>query len=495
MAQTLPSKLSDVDIYPCKEAEITLCTDSLLQMKPFQTLPPDRLDWICDRAEHIRLAPGEVLVREGDPSKGFFIQISGQITVTRRSHGADIPVGRHESPSFFGEIQVLTQDPVPVTLTADTTTDLYRLVCPDFLEVLHSCREFERDIFRTVGERLRGLESFIRGREKMAALGTLAAGLAHELNNPAAALVRALRDFKPAVLELERMNLVYGQRQVDEDHTQQWLDLRDRGYEALTNSKSDPLTQGEREDALTDWLEGYGVENAWKLAEPLANAAIEPAMLEAMVERWRDDPTELHDMGIRWLALSFDVMGMIKNGLEGAERISTLVQSMKSYSYMDQGAQQQVDVHSGLEDTLRLLAFKLKNGIAIERHYAPNLPEVMAFGSELNEVWTNLIDNAIDALEAGTPDGAPPKITIRTDCFRTDQRNNYIRIQIEDNGPGIPLEIQNRILDPFFTTKPMGKGTGLGLDAVRRIVENHHSGSLMISSVPGQTCFAVSLPC
>lgn len=466
-----------------------LCSESLSQIQPFQTLPPERLSWICDRAEHLQLTPGEVLVREGDPPKGFFIQLSGQITVSRLSNGVEMPIGRHESPSFFGEIQALTEDRVPVTLTADTETNLYRLTCVDFLDLLHSCREFEKDIFRTVGKRLRGLESFIQTREKMAALGTLAAGLAHELNNPAAALVRILKDVKPAMLELQRMNLVYGQRQVDEAHTQQWLELRDRGFQAIANPKNDPLAQGDLEDALTDWLEDYNVEDAWKLAEPLAAGEIDPATLDSMVDRWRDDSTELRDMGLRWLALSFDVMSMVRNGLDGAERISTLVQSMKSYSYMDRGAQQQVNIHDGIEDTLRLFAFKLKSGIKVDRHYDRNLPEILAFGSELNQVWTNLIDNAIDALKEGVPDGAPPQISIRT-C----QKGNFLRIEVEDNGSGIPPEIKSRILEPFFTTKPMGKGSGLGLDVVRRIVENLHGGSLMVESAPGRTCFTVLLP-
>lgn len=466
-----------------------LCSESLLQMKPFQVLPAERLAWICDRAEHIQLAPGEVLVREGEPSKGFFIQLSGQITVYRQSNGVDMPVGRHESPSFFGEIQVLTEDLVPVTLTADTDTDLYRLSCADFLEVLHSCREFEKDIFRTVGRRLRGLESFIQSREKMAALGTLSAGLAHELNNPAAALVRVLRDFKPAMLELQRMNLVYGQQQVDEAHTQQWLEVRDRGFQAIANPQNDPLAQSDREDALTDWLEEYGVEDAWKLAEPLAAGAVDPATLDALMAPWRDNTTELHDLGLRWLALSFDVMGMITNSLDGATRISTLVQSMKSYSYMDRAAQQRVNIHDGIEDTLRLFVFKLKHGIKVNRHYGQNLPEIMAYGSELNQVWTNLIDNATDALTEGTADGEVPQITIRT-----YQQGNHLHVEVEDNGPGIPPMVKNRILEPFFTTKPMGKGSGLGLDIVRRIVENRHGGSLMIESAPGRTCFGVSLP-
>ncbi|MGK7911025.1 MAG: sensor histidine kinase [Synechococcus sp.] len=466
-----------------------LCKESLLQMKPFQTLPQERLDWICENAEPIHLEAGDVLVREGERSKGFFIQICGQTTISRLSHGTDMPIGRHLSPSFFGEIQVLTHDLVPVTLTADTPTQLYRLNCNDFLEILHSCREFEKDIFRTVEQRLRGLESFIQNREKMAALGTLAAGLAHELNNPAAALVRVLKDIKPAILELQRMNLVYGQQQPDDEHTEQWEALRDRGFEAILHPKNDPLAQGDREDALTEWLEDYGVEDAWKLAEPLAAGEVDLQILDGLTERWRDTSTELREMGLRWLALSFDVMSMVVNGLDGAERISTLVQSMKSYSYMDRAAQQEIDIHDGIEDTLRLFAFKLKHGIKVDRMYNRELPKLMAYGSELNQVWTNLLDNAIDALNDGIPDGSKPKISIRT-CLK----NNCLRVQVVDNGPGIPPDVKERILDPFFTTKPMGKGTGLGLDVVRRIVENRHGGSLLIESVPGKTCFEVLLP-
>lgn len=469
-----------------------LCVESLAQIKPFDKLPVSRLKWICDRAESIHLSPGQILVKEGEKPLGFFIQISGQITVTRISNGVDMPVGRHESPSFFGEIQSLTEDLVPVTLTADTDTELYRLDCCDFLDLVHSCREFEKDIFRTVGMRLRGLESFVRTREKMAALGTLSAGLAHELNNPAAALVRVMKDIKPALLELQRMNLVYGQQQPDEAHTQQWFALRDRGFEAIGSPENDPLAQGDREDALTDWLEDYGVEEAWKIAEPLAEGHITPDDLEPIVSCWRDRTTELRDMGIRWLALSFEVMGMIRNGLDGAERISTLVQSMKSYSYMDQSAQQEIDIHDGIEDTLRLFAFKLKHGIQVERKYNKDIPKMMAYGSELNQVWTNLIDNAIDALQEATgehPTGEKPLITIRT-C----EKNGNVLVEIEDNGPGIPDEIKNRILEPFFTTKPMGKGSGLGLDVVRRVVQNRHSGALLIDSQPGRTRFSVRLP-
>ncbi len=466
-----------------------LCSETLSQMEPFNQLPDSRLLWVCDRAEQIHLAPGEILVKEGDKPRGFFIQTQGQISVSRMSNGVDMPVGRHESPSFFGEIQALTEDLVPVTITADTQTELYRLDCCDFLDLVHSCREFEKDIFRTVGRRLRGLESFVQTREKMAALGTLSAGLAHELNNPAAALVRVMKDIKPAMLELQRMNLVYGQQQPDDKHTAQWFEARDRGFEAIAHPENDPLAQGDREDALTDWLEDYGIDDAWKLAEPLASGHVETETLDCLMKNWREDKTELREMGIRWLALSFDVMGMIRNGLDGAERISTLVQSMKSYSHMDQAAQQKIDIHDGIEDTLRLFAFKLKQGVTVERKYNKALPELTVFGSELNQVWTNLIDNAIDAIEEGTPDGSSGKIVIRT-C----QKNESLLVEIEDNGPGIPAAVRNRILDPFFTTKPMGKGSGLGLDVVRRVVQNRHGGSLLVESVPGRTVFSVRLP-
>jgi len=466
-----------------------LCSKSLVQIEAFRTLPPDRLDWICTAAEHLRLSPGEVLVQEGEPSKGFFIQLSGQIAVSRLSQGIDMPIGRHESPSFFGEIQALTEDLVPVTLTAESEVDLYCLTCCDFIDLLHSCRDFEKEIFRTVGKRMRGLESFIQTREKMAALGTLSAGLAHELNNPAAALVRALKDVQPALLELQRMNLRYGQQQVDEAHTQEWLEVRDRGFKAIATPTNDPLEQGDREDALTDWLEDYGVEEAWQLVEPLASGAVDPATLAQLTERWHHETGELRDMGIRWLSLSFDVMAMIRNGLDGAERILELVQSMKSYSYMDRAAQQQINIHDGIEDTLRLLQFKLKHGITVERQYDQSLPEIMAFGSELNQVWTNLLDNAVYALSEAPLIDAQPTIKIRT-----SQQGDCIRVEIEDNGPGIPAEVQKHILDPFFTTKPMGQGSGLGLDVVRRTVENRHGGSLAVESRPGRTCFAILLP-
>lgn len=460
-----------------------LCVDDLVKLNAFQTLSEARLQWLCDRAQALNLPRGEVIEEEGNAPQGFFILISGRIGVTRACEGAQMPIGRFDAPHFLGEIAVLTGGPVLATVRTQTDCCLYQIASEDFLKVLHECREFEQAIFQEVQQRLRGLESFIRGREKTSALGTLSAGLAHELNNPAAAVVRALRDVVPAIQDLERMTLIYGQRNVEPEHTQQWLDVREQGYQTILHGQIDPITLGEREDQLLDWLENYGVDDGWKLAEHLAVGGIQPAILDKLMDRWRNDPTELREQGLRWLALSFDVMLMLKAGLQGAERVNTLVQSMKSYSHLDRGAQQFVDIHDGLEDTLQLFSPRLKQSIEVRRVYDNTLPQILAYGSELNQVWTGLIDNALDAMT----DRGILEIS-------TGREDDSLQVEVIDSGTGIPADIQSRIFEPFFTTKPVGRGTGLGLDAVRRIVENRHQGTITFDSKPGRTRFTICLP-
>ena len=259
--------------------------------------------------------------------------------------------------------------------------------------------------------------------------------------------------------------------------------VRDDGYEMILHDRVDAMKLSDREEELLEWLEIYGVANAWNVAEPLAIGGVTIKTLDTLTARWRDDPTEFRDLGVRWLALSFDVMSMIKSGLRGAERIAELVQSMKAYTYLDQGVQQVVDVHQGIEDTLQIFSHRLKPRIEVRRCYDRSLPQINAYGSELNQVWTHLIDNAIDAMDGN----GNLKIT-------TTRDGNSVCVEITDSGMGIPPEIQSRIFESFFTTKPVGQGTGLGLDIVRRIVENRHQGTIALESRPGETRFSIRLP-
>jgi len=460
-----------------------LCTEDLLQLELFQKLPATRLNWLCERIFQVKVSAGDTLVREGESPRGLLLLLEGQVNITRLSEGINMPIGQHQAPAFFGEVPILTDEPVSVSLHTVSDCRIYEISSDDFLTLLHECRDFERCIFRVLASRIRGLESFVRSREKMAALGTLSAGLAHELNNPAAAVVRALKSVIPALTELERMNLVYGQRNTGQEDTEKWLRVRDAGYQTIIERPLDSITVSVREEQLLEWLEDYKVENPWNLAEPLAEGGIEIETLERLTEAWRNDSTELRDMGVRWLALSFEVMSTIKSGLRGAERISELVQSMKSYSYLDRGAQQFVDVREGIEDTLRLFSYRLKQGVEIRRCYEQDLPKINAYGNELNQVWTNLIDNALDAMGG--------KGLLELTIVR---EGNFIRVDITDSGTGIPPEIKSRIFESFFTTKPVGEGSGLGLDIVRRIVENRHRGTISLESEPGKTRFSIRLP-
>jgi signal transduction histidine kinase len=453
-----------------------LCNNDLLKFELFQLLPQASLDWLCERASERKLNAGDILVQQGDLLRGLFVIVEGQIDVSRLDQGVDMPVGHHQAPAFLGEGPILTQDPIFVTLRAVTECRIYEILRDDFLTLLHECRDFERYVFRILSSRERGLESFVRNREKMAALGTLAAGLAHELNNPAAVVVRSLKTILPALNELQQITLTYGQ-QKDSDL---WTKARDDGYRAIVNQKIEPMAIADREEEILQWLEDQDVQESWKLAQPLAAADIK---IDTLEELSKDKSSQLRNLGIKGLALWFEVISTIKSGLNGAERIDNLVKSIKSYSYLDSGVKQFVDIHQGIEETLNLFSYRLKQGIEVIRCYDPHLPQVNVYGNELNQVWTNLIDNAIYAMDG---QGILELTTMRD--------GDFVRINISDSGSGIAPEIKSRIFESFFTTKPVGQGTGLGLDIVRKIVENRHHGTISVHSGPGKTCFSIRIP-
>jgi len=369
------------------------------------------------------------------------------------------------------------------TISASTGDEIQGLA-EQFNTMAGALKDSYADLEQKVETRTRELresETMLRQSEKMAVLGTLAAGVAHELNNPAAAvksaaghLEAAIAQFGQAQSELSRMALTAAQQTALQRLTHRALEQAARPMELNALARSD------RERELETWLEERRIPNAWQLAPTLVNLNYDTAGLTALADSFAPDQLPAVIGG---LAATYAVYNVLTEIGQSAGRIAEIVKALKSYSYLDQAPVQAVDVHEGLDNTLLVLSHKLKSGISVRREYAPHLPKIQANGGELNQVWTNIIDNAADALEG------QGEITIRT-----RQDGEQVMIEIEDDGLGIPAEIQSRIFDPFFTTKPPGQGTGLGLDISYNIVVNKHRGDIKVLSNPGKTCFQVWLP-
>jgi signal transduction histidine kinase len=312
----------------------------------------------------------------------------------------------------------------------------------------------------------------------MSALGKLSAGLAHELNNPAAAARRAAENLKNAIHELREAHLRLDQAALTTEQRASITQLERDWMGDHPPSALDSLERGDREEELGSWLDQRGIERPWERATDLVDAGCDLETLAALATRFEGDVLE---HVIARLTASFTISRLASEIESSTTRISELVRAVKEYSYMDQAPQQEIDIHDGIESTLIMLGHRLRQGISITREYDRSLPKISAYGSELNQVWTNLIDNAIDAMSG--------KGEL---CIRTVRELDKLLVEVRDNGPGIPEEIRSRIFEPFFTTKGVGKGTGLGLDAVFRIVKKHQ-GEVCVSSQPGNTRFQVRL--
>jgi signal transduction histidine kinase len=324
-------------------------------------------------------------------------------------------------------------------------------------------------------------ERALRQSQKMATLGTLAAGVAHELNNPAAATSRAADQLRDAVAQLEEAHLRLDAAGLTPEAREQLKTLEQQARErAVRADDLDPLERSDREAEVEEWLEEHGVDQPWQLAPLLARRGLDPPELARLATVFQG---EALPAALAWAGTAFSVYTLLHEIGQGSTRISEIVRALKSYSYLGQAPVQAIDLHEGLDNTLVILRNKLKAGITVHRDYCSDLPRVPAHGSELNQVWTNLLDNAADAM------GGKGEITIRT--RRREQR---VDVEIEDNGPGIPDEVQPRIFDPFYTTKAPGKGTGLGLSTSYSIVTEKHQGEIRVESRPGLTRFTVRLP-
>lgn len=447
----------------------------------FSGLPETDLRHLCQMVEEIQLATGAELFEEGSPGDQAYIVKDGQLEVLKASSGRQVLLSVIEPGDVIGEMALLEQKPRMATVRARTDCTLLVVHKEQFDHLLRTSPSAARTMFYTVLERWRVTEATLRQSEKMAQLGTLSAGVAHELNNPAAAVKRGAGQLQAALAQFEAQQIDLNQLTLTQEQQETLQGLRQRARElAAQPPELDALVRGDREYEMETWLEARGVTEAWQCASTLVNLTYDTTEMSTLAEHFGNDQLPAV---IRWLNATYMVHNLLAEIGQGASRISSIVKALKSYAYLDQAPVQAVDVHEGLDNTLLILRHKLKAGISVRREYAPDLPQIQAYGSELNQVWTNIIDNAADAL------GGTGTITIRT-----RQEGGWVVVDIEDDGPGIPPEIQSRLFDPFFTTKPPGQGTGLGLDISYTIVVHKHRGDIKVLSKPGQTCFQVWLP-
>jgi signal transduction histidine kinase len=456
--------------------------DCLRSVPLFRRLPDEKLAWIHDHAEEVRLDAGTLIARQGDPPDGFYVVMEGETEWTRRVGQEDVFVVTLGKGTIFAELIMVLDAPYPTTGHAVTDVGLLRLDVPSFWEMLRICPEVLPNILAAPVERAELPESVTQQHGKLISLGTMVAGLAHELNNPAAAIGRSATEARGAfqkasekAAELGNLPLTREQRSFVAALPQEVA----RGSGIV--GSLDSLEVSDLEDELAMWMEDRGIEEGWEISAALVGAGLDTAWLEGLAERV---PEEALGGVLGWLRATMAGDELLREIEGGSARISELVGAIKTYTHMDKAASKKVDVHAGLNSTLIMLGHKLKKGdVEVVRDYEKDLPHICGHAGELNQVWTNLIDNAIDAVDG------QGRITIRT-----ASENGRVLVEVADDGPGIPEDMRERIFEPFYTTKDVGEGTGLGLDISYRVVVEDHKGDIRVLSEPGDTRFQVRLP-
>jgi signal transduction histidine kinase len=459
--------------------------DELRTLFLFEKLTDAQLEWLCERGHVEIIDPGPVYA-EGDAATCFYVLLEGTVVMSRRVGADDVEVGRtSQRGAYAGAWQAYLGDRVPQTYNSSMrVTEPSRFFVMDastFAELMNEWFPMAVHLLEGAFFGNKNWAQAIGQRERLLALGSLSAGLTHELNNPAAAAVRATATLRERVAGMRhKLGMIAGGKW---DRTTLVTLIRLQEEAADRVPKASPLTPleaSDREDLITDWLDAHHVRDGWDMAPTFVAAGLDVAWLdhvEATV-----DPGTL-ESALRWLNYTVDTELLMNEIEDSTTRISTLVGAAKQYSQLDRAPYQVVDVHELLDSTLLMLSGKMPPGITVVKEYDRSVPAIPAYAGELNQVWTNLIDNAVSAM------GSSGTLTVRTGMDR-----EFVFVEFGDTGPGIPPEIRERIFEPFFTTKPVGEGTGLGLDISWRIVVNKHHGDIAVESVPGDTRFRVHLP-
>lgn len=417
-------------------------------------------------------------MKQGDDGEAAFVVVSGEFEVSKQSGQSLIKIDVRNPGDVLGEMALLSRSPRSASVMAITDCEVLRISPDAFENLLSTSSTAALAVLHWVMNRLSQNDALLHQQERMAALGTLSAGLAHELNNPAAAAQRSAAELQKTLIKWQALTHEIESVAFKENQTDWLNNIRKdvtRRFEARV--KLEALERIDLVDQLQSWLEAGGIESAWEVAPAMVNCGW---TIEALKEL---KTSAFFKLSVQWLGTSCLMMELLAEVQLTAARVSGIVRAMKSYTYLDLAPLLEVDVHEGLENTLVIMQHKLKQGVTVKREYAPNLPRIEAYASELNQVWTNIIDNAVDAMNG-----------IGVIVLRTYVEDHHVVVEIIDNGPGIPENILMRIYEPFFTTKPPGSGTGLGLHISHDIIANHHRGQLLVRSKPGETVFKAVLP-
>lgn len=466
---------------PCSPAEIGA-------LFLFEKLTAEQLGRLCSEGRVELFDPGPVYA-EGDPATCFYVMIEGTVVMSRRVGGDDVEVSRtSQSGVYAGAVQAYLGDRKPQrymnSVRVSQPTRFFVLPADSFAKVMHEWFPMAVHLLEGLFLGSQTTQRAVGQRERLLALGSLSAGLTHELNNPAAAAVRATSSLRDRVAHMRNKLGIIASGPYQRDALKALVDIQERTAERVAKAPAlSPLEASDREDELADWLDDHGVQGGWQIAPTFVQGGLDVDWLEQVAAAVDE---EILQSAVGWLNYTVETELLMSEIEDSTTRISHLVDAAKQYSQLDRAPYQVADVHELLDSTLLMLSGKIGPLVKVVKEYDRSVPRIPAYPAELNQVWTNLIDNAVSAINSAGGEGT---LTVRTALV-----HDRLLVEFRDTGPGVPAEIRGRIFDPFFTTKPVGEGTGLGLDISWRIVVNKHHGDLKVESVPGDTRFQVLLP-